>query len=79
MSFESSTDRLVMIRDLGIPIGLGASLIGMIQGVNSTLLESSGDRIYSFTAVMLLTALYGGAVSAVGFFLRGRAAQSLDL
>ncbi len=71
LGFESSTDRVVMIRDLGIPIGLAASLIGMIQGVQSFFLESSGDAIYSFTAVMLLTTLYGGVVSAVGYFFAG--------
>ena len=71
LGFESSTDRVVMIRDLGIPIGLAASLIGMIQAVQSFFLESSGDAIYSFTAVMLLTTLYGGAVSAVGYFFAG--------
>jgi len=70
MGFESSTDRVVMIRDLGIPIGLAASLIGMTQGVHGVFLGSS-TPIYSFTAVMLLTTLYGGAVSAVGYFLAG--------
>ena len=70
LGFESSTDRAVMIRDLGIPIGLAASLIGMIQGVNGVFLGSS-TPIYSFTAVMLLTTLYGGVVSAVGYFFAG--------
>ena len=71
LGFESNTDRVVMIRDLGIPIGLAASLIGMIQAVQRFFLESSGDAIYSFTAVMLLTTLYGGVVSAVGYFFAG--------
>jgi len=71
LGFESSTDRVVMIRDLGIPIGLTCSLIGMIQRVNGILLENSGDAIYSSTAVMLLTTLYGGVVSAVGYFFAG--------
>ena len=71
LGFESSTDRVVMIRDLGIPIGLTCSLIGMIQQVNGIFLENSGDGIYSFTAVMLLTTLYGGVVSAVGYFFAG--------
>ena len=71
LGFESSTDRAVMIRDLGIPIGLTFSLIGMIQRVNGILLENSGDAIYSSTAVMLLTTLYGGVVSAVGYFFAG--------
>ena len=71
MGSESSTDRVVMIRDLGIPIGLTASLIGMIQQVNGIFLENSGDAIYSSTAVMLLTTLYGGVVSAVGYFFAG--------
>ncbi len=71
LGFESSTDRVVMIRDLGIPIGLTCSLIGMIQQVNRILLENSGDAIYSSTALMLLTTLYGGVVSAVGYFFAG--------
>lgn len=71
LGFESSTDRVVLMRDLGIPIGLGGSLIGIIQAINSIFLESSGGRIYSFTAVMLLTTLYGGAISAVGYFFAG--------
>ena len=71
LGFESSTDRVVMIRDLGIPVGLTCSLIGMIQQVNGILLENSGDGIYSSSAVMLLTTLYGGVVSAVGYFFAG--------
>jgi hypothetical protein len=71
LGFESSTDRVVMIRDLGIPIGLTCSLVGMIQQVNGILLENSGDGIYSSSAVMLLTTLYGGVVSAVGYFFAG--------
>ena len=71
MGFESSTDRVVMIRDLGIPIGLTASLIGMIQQVNGFFLENSGGAIYASSAVMLLTTLYGGVVSAVGYFFAG--------
>ena len=71
MDFESSTDRAVNIRDLGIPMGLVGSLVGMIQAVNSIVLESSGDRIYLSTAVMLLITLCGGAVSAVGYFFEG--------
>ena len=71
LGFESSTDRVVMIRDLGIPIGLTFSLIGMIQQVHGIFLENSGDAIYSSSAVMLLTTLYGGVVSAVGYFFAG--------
>ena len=56
---------------LGIPIGLTCSLVGMIQQVNGILLENSGDGIYSSSAVMLLTTLYGGVVSAVGYFFAG--------
>lgn len=71
LGFESSADRMVLTRDLGIPIGLGGSLIGMVQANNSIFLEGPGDRIYSLTAVMLLTALYGGALSAIGYFFAG--------
>ena len=65
LGFESSTDRVVMIRDLGIPIGLTCSLVGMIQQVNGILLENSGDGIYSSSAVMLLTVVYGYFIRAL--------------
>ena len=68
LGFESSTDRVVMIRDLGIPMGLTFSLVGMIQQVNGFFLENSGDAIYASSAVMLLTTLYGALLANV-FFL----------
>lgn len=72
LGFESATHRAVLLRDLGIPIGVLGSLVGtqqMVQGINAGLLEADG--IYISTAVMFLTILYGGAISALGFFLSG--------
>lgn len=62
---------MILIRDLGIPLGLTGSLIGAIQAMNGILLNGSGEGVYSATAVMLLTTLYGGAASAVGYFFSG--------
>jgi hypothetical protein len=72
LGFESAADRAVLMRDMGIPIGVLASLVGTQQMVYSSdagLLEADG--IYISTAVMFLTMLYGGAFSALGFFLSG--------
>ena len=72
LGFESATHRAVLMRDLGIPIGVLGSLVGtqqMFQGIDAGLLEADG--IYSKTAVMFLTILYGGVISALGFFLSG--------
>ena len=72
LGFESAIDRAILMRDMGIPIGVLGSLIGtqqMVFGIDAGLLEA--DRIYSATAVMFLTILYGGAVSGLGFFLSG--------
>ena len=68
LGFQEGAGRMILIRDLGIPLGLTGSLIGAIQAMNGILLNGSGEGVYSATAVMLLTTLYGGAASAVGFF-----------
>ena len=67
---------MILIRDLGIPLGLTGSLIGAIQAMNGILLNGSGEGVYSATAVMLLTTLYGGAASAVGYFFLERGARN---
>ena len=72
LGFESAIDRAILMRDMGIPMGVLGSLVGtqqMVFGIDAGLLEA--DRIYSATAVMFLTILYGGAVSGLGFFLSG--------
>ncbi len=58
--------RFALIRDLGIPIGIVCSLIGMTQ-----MIVGIGDAnvVGPATAVMLLTIFYGGILSAVGYFL----------
>ncbi len=72
LGYESAIDRAILMRDLGIPIGVLGSLVGtqqMVFALDAGLRE--GDWIYSGTAVMFLTMLYGGAVSGLGFFLSG--------
>ena len=72
LGYESAIDRAILMRDMGIPVGVLGSLIGtqqMVFGVDAGLGEA--DDIYSNTAVMFLTILYGGAVSGLGFFLSG--------
>ena len=72
LGFESAIDRAILMRDLGIPLGVLGSLVGtqqMVFGVEAGLGEA--DAIYSNTAIMFLTILYGGAVSGLGFFLSG--------
>ena len=71
LGFQEGAGRMILIRDLGIPLGLTGSLIGAIQAMNGILLNGSGEGVYSATAVMLLTTLYGGAASAVGYFFSG--------
>ena len=72
LGFESAMDRVILMRDMGIPIGVLGSLIGtqqMVFGLDAGFGEA--DEIYGATAVMFLTILYGGAVSGLGFFLSG--------
>jgi len=64
--------RLAIIRDLGIPVGIIGSLIGMTQmlAYASMISDSEhGDAIYPATGVMLITIFYGGILSAVAHFL----------
>ena len=72
LGFESAIDRAILMRDMGIPIGVLGSLVGtqqMVFAFDAGLREA--DWIYSATAVMFITILYGGAVSGLGFFLSG--------
>ena len=72
LGFESATDRAVLMRDLGIPAGLMGSLIGtqnMINNAAGGTLVAEG--IYVATSIAFLTTLYGGVISALGFFLSG--------
>ena len=57
--------RLAIIRDLGIPIGIAGSLVGMAQVFRI----DDGDVVGPATAVMLITIFYGGTLSAAGYFL----------
>ena len=72
LGYESKIDRAILMRDMGIPIGVLGSLVGtqqMVFGIDAGLKEA--DDIYINTAVMFTTILYGGAVSGLGFFLSG--------
>ena len=72
LGFESATDRAVLMRDLGLPTGLVGSLLGtqpMIAAASGGTLAA--DWIYGWTSILFLTTLYGGVVSALGFFLLG--------
>ena len=72
LGFESATDRAVLMRDLGIPAGLLGSLIGTQNMINSAAAGAlAADWIYGWTGLLFLTTLYGGAFSALGFFLSG--------
>jgi FtsH-binding integral membrane protein len=83
LGFESHRDRAFLMRDLGIPTGLIGSLIGMVQAITvlvdpgatsttklwgASISERPSEVIYSATAVMLLTTLYGSVISAIGYF-----------
>ena len=72
LGYESAIDRAILMRDMGIPIGVLGSLVGtqqMVFALDAGLREA--DWIYGATAVMFITILYGGAVSGLGFFLSG--------
>ena len=64
--------RFTLTRDLGIPVGIIGSLIGMTQMMAYTLTTSGSehrDGIYPATGVMLITIFYGGILSAAAHFL----------
>ena len=64
--------RFTLTRDLGIPVGIIGSLIGMTQMMAYTLTTSGfehRDGIYPATGVMLITIFYGGILSAAAHFL----------
>ena len=83
LGFESHRDQAFLMRDLGIPVGLIGSLIGMVQAMNLvvdsgvvsssyvwgvSMSEGPSKVVYNMTRVMLLTTLYGCVISAIGYF-----------
>ena len=58
--------RFTLTRDLGIPIGVIFSLIGMTQMLDWI---DDGDAVGPATAVMLIVIFYAGILSATGYFL----------
>jgi hypothetical protein len=55
----------VIARDMGIPVALIGCLMGSLS---SALNATDPDQAYGATAVMLITAVYGGVLSAIGYF-----------
>jgi len=66
---SGSTNAFAVLRDIGIPVGLLGSLAGAV-GISLNLAEYA--QVYSYTALMLITALYGGIVSGIGVFVAGQ-------
>ena len=66
MSQGSWRVRFTLTRDLGIPVGIIGSLIGMAQMIWAI---DDGDAVGGATAMTLITIFYGGMLSAVGYFL----------
>jgi len=52
-------------RDMGIPVALIGCLIGSLSSALNT---TDPGQAYSATALMLITAVYGGLISAIGYF-----------
>lgn len=55
----------VIARDMGIPVALIGCLLGSLSSALNT---TDPDQAYSATALMLITAVYGGLISAIGYF-----------
>ena len=66
---SGSTRGFVVLRDIGLPLGLLGALAGAL-GIS--LNASDPALVYHYTAYMLVTAFYGGVVSGFGVFLGGQ-------
>lgn len=66
---SGSTKAFAVLRDIGIPVGLFGALAGAF-GISLNLTDYA--QVYSYTASMLIFALYGGIVSGVGIFVAGQ-------
>lgn len=55
----------VIARDMGIPVALIGCLVGSLASALNT---TDPDQAYGATAYMLITALYGGLISVIGYF-----------
>ena len=65
---SGSTRGFVVLRDIGLPLGLLGALAGAL-GIS--LKASDPALVYHYTAYMLVTAFYGGVLSGFGVFFRG--------
>ena len=66
---SGSTNAFTVLRDIGIPVGLFGALAGAF-GISLNLTDYA--QVYSYTALMLITGLYGGIVSGIGVFVAGQ-------
>ena len=66
---SGSTNAFAVLRDIGIPVGLFGALAGAF-GISLNLADYA--QVYSYTALMLITSLYGGIVSGIGVFVAGQ-------
>ena len=66
---SGSTNAFLVLRDIGIPVGLFGALAGAF-GISLYLADYT--LVYNYTAIMLITALYGGIVSGIGIFVAGQ-------
>ena len=55
----------VIARDMGIPVALIGCLMGSLSSALNT---TDPGQAYGATALMLITAVYGGLISAIGYF-----------
>jgi uncharacterized membrane protein HdeD (DUF308 family) len=73
MPFGAGVHWSVILKDLGVPLGLLMSFLGfygMLQNANDPLF------IGPATSIMLLTSLYGGTLASFGYFWRFRSKSS---
>ena len=72
LSSGSLRERCIVLRDLGVPIGLILSLIGMVTFVENIMTEVddvAAEVVYPVSAVMLTPVFYGGLISIIGYFI----------
>ena len=72
LSSGSLRERCIVLRDLGVPIGLILSLIGMVTFVENIMTEAddvAAEVVYPVSAVMLTPVFYGGLISIIGYFI----------
>ena len=72
LSSGSPRERCIVLRDLGVPIGLILSLIGMVTFVENIMTEVddvAAEVVYPVSGLMLTPVFYGGLISIIGYFI----------